>query len=416
MLKGIFVIIDGLGDLPCKLLENKTPLESAQIPNMNFLAARGELGYMYPVKPGFIPGSGEALASIFGNSPNSISRGQLEAKGIGLKLKRGDLALRVNFATIDSLEKGNILDRRAGRTLTDDEVDALAKALNKINMPVKFEFVPSVHHKAVLVFRGGFSDNVSCNDTNYSEGKFVEISKIQKCISLDEDENTVYTANILNEFIEKAHHVLKEHPINLKRIAKGFPPANVILIRGGGAESPRIKQYPSWVSVNYAPLSKGFAEFSGMKVFSFDYPKFKGIDAYANLYDGLKMACDFSIKTIKKISSGTDYFYIHLRETDYASHDNKPIEKKNMLEFIDKTLFKFLREFAPLNKVKVVVTGDHSTPCNVKNHTAEPVPVLFFNGSIPREKKFSEKDCRITGTLGRMNGNELFAKTFFRGG
>ena len=122
-MKGILVILDGLGDLPNNQLGGKTPLEAAKTPNMDFLATRGELGFMYPVKPGFVPESDEAIVSIFNNNLISSTRGQLEAKGTGLNLTRGDLALRVNFATIDSLEKGNILDRRAGRNLTTEEAE-----------------------------------------------------------------------------------------------------------------------------------------------------------------------------------------------------------------------------------------------------------------------------------------------------
>jgi 2,3-bisphosphoglycerate-independent phosphoglycerate mutase len=166
-MKGILVVIDGLGDLPARQLNGKTPLESADIPNMDFLAARGEMGMMYPVKPGFIPESDEAIVSMFGNRQMDSTRGQLEASGAELKLMHGDLAFRVNFATIDSPDKGNIIDRRAGRTLTTAEAEQLAKALNKITMPVKFLFKPTVQHRASLVFKGGFSDNISGNDSTY---------------------------------------------------------------------------------------------------------------------------------------------------------------------------------------------------------------------------------------------------------
>ena len=111
-MKGVFVILDGMGDLPSDVLEDKTPLEVAETPNLNFLAPRGEMGYMYSVRPGFIPESDEAIVSIFGNELISSSRGQLEAKGAGITLAHGDLAFRVNFATIDSLTAKNIIDRR----------------------------------------------------------------------------------------------------------------------------------------------------------------------------------------------------------------------------------------------------------------------------------------------------------------
>ena len=213
--------MDGLGDLPNKQLGDKTPLEVAETPNLDFLATRGELGLMFPVKPGFIPESDEAIVSIFGNSLISSTRGQLEAKGAGQKLTRGDLALRVNFATIDSLKKGNIIDRRAGRTLTTEEAEFLSGALNKIKLPCKFVFEPTIQHRAVLILRGGFSDNISGNDSHYFKGKIGDREKITFSKPQDDEENSQYTANVVNEFLEKAYEVLDKHPINEKRRQKG---------------------------------------------------------------------------------------------------------------------------------------------------------------------------------------------------
>ncbi len=407
------MILDGVGDLPVKQFNGKTPLEEADMPNLDFLAARGEMGYMYPVKPGFIPESDEAIVSIFGNSLISSTRGQLEARGTGVKLIRGDLALRVNFATIDSLENGNVIDRRAGRTLTNAEAEILAEALNtKIKLPCEFVFEPTIQHRAVLVFRGGFSDNISGNDATYIQGKSQSIDKVGFCKSLDEEENSQYTANLVNEFLEKAYEILDKHPINEERRKQGLLAANYLFVRGAGIEVPKLKFYKNWISANYMPLEIGFSKVCGMKNFSFDYPKLKTMDAYENLHDGLKKACKFAIKTLKKNYKNADYAYIHLKETDLPGHDNKPVEKKLMLEHIDKTFFKFLRKFAPPNKIKVVVTADHSTPCKLKAHSADPVPVLFYNDSIPKEKKFCEKEAR-KGSLGGMIGNELLRKVGF---
>lgn len=411
-LKGILVIIDGVGDLPHKLLDGKTPLEKASTPNLDFLAARGELGLMFPVKPGYVPESDEAILSIFRNDLVSGSRGVLEAKGAGMKMTRGDLAFRVNFGTIDSLKKGNIIDRRAGRTLTTDEAKILAAALNKIKMPCKIDFEPTIQHRAVLVFRGGFSDNITGNDRTYVQGKSQEFNRIGRCKPMDEEENTFYTVNIVNEFLEKAHRVLDRHPVNRERVRKGLMPANCLLVRGAGIENPKLKLYRKWVSPSYMPLEIGFSQASGMEVFSFEYPKLKSLDAYGNLWDGLKKACRFNVKVLKKTHKRFDYAYVHIKETDLPGHDNKPIEKTDMIEYIDRTLFKFLRKFAPPNKIKVVVTGDHSTPCKLKDHSADPVPVLFYNDSVPKEKHFCESECR-KGTLGRMNGDELLERVGF---
>jgi 2,3-bisphosphoglycerate-independent phosphoglycerate mutase len=440
-MKGILVVIDGIGDFPCRQLDGKTPLEAAETPNLDFLATRGEMGYMYPVRPGFIPESEEAIVSIFGNELIDSTRGQLEARGTDIKLTRGDLALRTNFATIDNLKEGNINDRRAGRTLTTAEAEELAKALNKIKMPCKFIFKPTVQHRGVLVFRGGFSDNITGNDSTYSKGEAKEAEKIGIFKALDDDENSQYTVNILREFINKAFGVLDNHPVNKERKRKGLLPANYLLVRGAGIEPPKLKYYKRWLSVVYMPLETGFSKVSGMNIFSFDYPRLKSLDSYENLRDGLEKACGFSIKVLKKNHKNADYAYIHIKETDLPGHDNKPVEKKLMIEYIDKTLFKFLKEFAPPKRIKVVVTADHSTPSRLKAHSSDPVPVLFYSGKPPgrrkritaffktatqkiplrllkepekKEKgeKFCEKNAR-KGDLGRIMGKELLEKVGF---
>ena len=442
-MKGVFVLIDGLGDLPCKQFENKTPLEAAKTPNMDFLATRGEMGYMYPVKPGFIPESDEAIVSIFGNELLSSSRGQLEANGADIKLTRGDLALRVNFATIDSIKNREIVDRRVGRTLTTSEAEILAKAINKIKLPCDFVFKSTIQHRGVLVLRGGFSDNVLGNDATYFQGKISELNKVGICKPLDEEENSQYTVNVLNEFLEKVYGVLDSHPINKERRKKGLLPANCLLLRGAGIDPPNLKQFRKWMAIVYMPLEIGFARLSGMKVFSFDYPRLKELDAYKNLSEGLEKICSNSIKCLKKNHKKFDYAYIHIKEVDLPGHDNKPFVKKEMLEYIDKTLFSFLKKFAPQRKIHIVVTGDHSTPCNIKKHSADPVPVLFYNCSIPKVekvvvqnpgsqtffskikertffnteeklkgKKFGEKQSR-QGSLGRIIGNGLFTQVEF---
>jgi 2,3-bisphosphoglycerate-independent phosphoglycerate mutase len=412
-MKGILVIVDGMADLPNNQIGEKTPLDVANMPNLSFLAARGDLGYMYPVRPGFIPESDEAIVSIFGNELISSSRGQLEARGADIKVVRGDLALRANFATIDSLQSGNIIDRRAGRTLTTNEAEILAKALNKnIKLPCQFIFKSTVGHRGALVFKGGFSDNITGNDAAYLQGRTVTSDKISPCKALDEEENSQYSANIVNEFLEKAYEVLNNHPINENRKKRGLLPANFLLVRGAGIELPKLKLYSKWVSAAYMPLEIGFSKICGMKTYSFTYPKLKGIDVYENLFDGLAKGCKFAIGVLKKNRKKADYVYIHLKETDTPGHDGKPIEKREMLEYIDKTLFNFLRKFAPPNNIKVVVTADHSTPCKNKTHSADPVPVLFYNGAIPKERRFTENEAR-KGTLGRIEGKELLGKVGF---
>jgi len=263
------------------------------------------------------------------------------------------------------------------------------------------------------VFKGGFSDNISGNDSAYIKGKLDKKDKIEPVKPFDDDENSVYTSALVNDFLEKIYEVLKNHPVNLQRIKRGLMPANFILIRGSGIEPPKLQKYNNWISLGYMPLEIGFSRSCGMRVYSFNYPKLKSLDSYENLHAGLRKACKYAIKMVKKNSKAYDYAYIHIKETDTPGHDNKPFEKKEMIEYIDKTLFRFLRSFLPSRGIKLVVTGDHSTPCSLKNHSAGPVPLLFYDQSFLKEKHFNEKEAR-RGELKGILGKDLFKIVGFK--
>jgi 2,3-bisphosphoglycerate-independent phosphoglycerate mutase len=163
------------------------------------------------------------------------------------------------------------------------------------------------------------------------------------------------------------------------------------------------------------PLEIGITNAMEMKNFSFKYPELKKIDVYQNLYDGLNKTIKFSVKTIKKQHKNFLGCYIQFKETDIPGHDNKPYDKKKMLEILDKNFFSFLREFAIKNNIKVVVTCDHSTPCNKKLHSADPVPVVLYNGQDKDDSiKFSEKESK-KGSLGKIYGKEFMKKTGLSG-
>ncbi|NCN86635.1 2,3-bisphosphoglycerate-independent phosphoglycerate mutase [archaeon] len=412
-MKGILVIIDGLGDLPNYQLKGKTPLEAANTPNMDFLATRGEMGYMYTVKPGFTPGSEHAILSMFGNNPDACPRGQIEAVGAGVKLTPGDLVFRVNFGTIDSLERGNVIDRRAGRTLPTKEAKKLAKVINKIEFPYKFEFTPISQHRAVLVFHGHYVDTITGNDSTYTHRGGREIEKVEPCLPKDKSIKSRETAEMVNEFFDLVYETLKDHPINKKRVMKGLLPANYLFARGPGSKKPKLVKYKGWISTHAMPLEVGFSIMSGIKNYPFKYPKLKGFDVYKNLWAGLKKSVEHSKRVIKRNLKKADYCYVHFKEVDIPGHDNKPFEKKAMIEYIDKYFFKYLCKIAPMNKIKVVVTGDHSTPCKLKAHSSDPVPVLLYNFSLPKEKKhFTEEEAR-KGALKRIIGHDFLKKVGF---
>jgi len=408
-MKKMLIILDGASDLGVRVFGGKTPMEIAETPNLDYFAENGKLGYMYPIDEKTAPGSDNAIVSIFGNDSKDCKRGVYEAIGSGFDLKRGDLALRVNIGTIDNLKNKVVIDRRAGRTLTSKEAQILAKVLNnKVKLPCKFEFRSSVQHRGVLVLRGGFSDNITNTDPEWKPGTSNNNFKFSE--PLDDEENSKYTANVLNDFLYQSFKILDNHQINFIRRKKGLLPANMLFTRGGGIEPPKIKKYKNWMSINSMPLEIGIVKASGMKNFSFKYPELKKIDAYENLYNGLDKTIKFAIKVIKKKYKDFVGCYIQFKETDIPGHDNKPYEKKKMLEIIDKKFFGFLKKFIEGKDIKVVVTCDHSTPCKLKMHSAHPVPVLVYGSGKDDIVKFCEREAR-KGSLGKIYGRELFGKT-----
>ncbi len=414
-MRKILIIIDGLGDVDYDKFNGKTPLEFANTPNLDAIAKKSRLGFMYPISEDYAPESDTAVVSILGNNFDISERAEFEAVGAGIKLRRGDLVLRANFGTVEDTKSRKMIDRRAGRTLKTSEAKQLAKSMNeKIKLPVKFEFFPTVQHRGILVFYGGFSDNVTNTDTYVHEkGKIWTKTNFDWSITLDDDENTEFAANVINAFVDQSFKILNEHPVNVLRKKKGMLPANIVLTRDAGVDVPELNRFRSSMAIVNMPLEKGIAKVSGMDVYSTEYPEMKSHDVYENLRHGLEEMSDFAIKTLKKKGEDYNFCYIHFKETDIPGHDNKPLEKKNFFELLDKKFFGFLKEYAEKNKIKIIVTGDHSTPCKFKTHTSDDVPVLLFDPEKQGDNlTFGESNAR-KGSLGKIYGRTLLKKTEF---
>jgi len=407
----ILIILDGASDLPNKHIKNQTPFEAARTPNLDFLAKNGQLGLMYPLKKKIIPSSANSLISLFGNDPKRCERGIYETIGAGIKLRKGDLALRTNFATIDNLKSKHLIDRRAGRTLTTKESHQLAKSLNEeIIVNCKFEFKSTVQHRGVLVLRGDHSDKISPINSGWAGG--IKANQFRFAGPLDKDPKSKISSELINDFIVQAYHILKNHPVNLIRKKKGLFPANIILTRGAGNSLPKVKQYPNWMSINSMPLEVGIAKLSGMKNFPYKIPPLKSIDIYSYLYKLLNLKIKHAIKTLKKNHKDFSGCYIQIKETDLPGHDNKPYEKTKMIEIVDKKLFSFIKKMSIKNNWQVIVTCDHSTPCELKGHSAHPVPVLSYNPNNEIKDsahRFTETEARI-GSLKTFYGKDFMNK------
>ncbi|OYT26157.1 MAG: phosphoglycerate mutase [Candidatus Altiarchaeales archaeon ex4484_96] len=383
--KSLLIVCDGLGDRP---VNGVTPLEAAYTPNMDKMASEGICGLMDTVLMGVRPGSDTAHLSLFGYNPFKYyaGRGPFEAAGVGLTLKKGDVAFRCNFA---SIKDDKIVDRRAGRE--EEGLSELSREINNIKIEgIELIYKKAAGHRAVLVLKGeDLSSNVSDTDP---EGEAIGYNKSKP---LDDSAQAAKTADILNEFTQKAIKLLAEHEVNKKRTQKNKLPANIILARGVGmkASIPSIKERLgiSAACISATTLIKGVAREVGM-----DLIEVEGASGHVD--SNIKAKMRATIKALKKY----DFVFLHLKGTDEASHDGDFESKKNMLERID------VEVIGPiLNDVKdctIALTGDHSTPISIRQHSADPVPIVIV-GDVREDKvkKFTEREC-AGGGLNRIRG------------
>ena len=415
-MKLIYVVIDGLGDLPIKELGDETPLGFAETPNLDSLASKGRLGLMYTVGKGIAPESDIAVISILGYDPFKyhVGRGPIEAYGAGLSMKDGDLALRCNFATLGPDKK--IVDRRVGRTLTTEEASKLSEAINQEvkleSFPAEFEFKNTLGHRAVLVIKSKdlpLSAEITNTDPAYERVKGLGIAKpefemvLKECMPLEDTEEARRAAQLVNEFTEKSHEVLDRHEVNKRREAEGELKANVILSRDAGDEIPRFFNINEHYGVRFAcladmPVERGISRIAGMHLIDIPPPT-----------KDTKADSDLRIRRLMEIYPSFDCFYIHIKGPDEPGHDGDFERKAKIISEIDKFFFGELLSRIDLKETLICVTADHSTPCSLKGHSDDPVPLLIAGGNIKPDgiKKFSEKECK-KGSLGLLkHGTEL---------
>ncbi len=414
-MKLIYVVIDGLGDLPSAEMQGETPLGIADTPNMDRLAWNGKNGLMFAVGKGIAPESDVAVISILGYDPfkYSTGRGVLEAVGAGLSVKSGDLALRCNFATVG---RGNrIIDRRAGRDLNTREAQSLANGINqKVKLqsyPNTFKFKNTTGHRGVLIIeRKGkpLSGKITNTDPAYTriEGLGVAVSEaamtLKQCEPLDSSEEAKAAATLVNEFTEKSHSMLNRHDVNKRRAAEGKLKANLILSRDAGHLLPNFFRINHRYRVRFTcladmPVERGIAKLVGMHLVDLPPPS-----------KDLKSDCSFRVTKLLNMLPHYDCFYIHIKGPDEPGHDGNFKLKTQLIETIDRFFFGRLLPEIKLSNCIMCVTADHSTPCKLRNHSDDPVPVLIAGDKIKGDEiaKFSEKECR-KGSLGLLKRGTL---------
>jgi len=417
MRKILYIVLDGLGDLPVKDLNNKTPLEGALTPNLDRLAQKGKTGIVYPVAKGIAPESDIAVISLLGYDAHKYytGRGPLEAFAEGLAIHDGNLALRVNFATVDSDGK-SIKDRRVGRNLTTEEATALAKEINsKVTLSsATFEFKNTIGHRGVLVIRGmrsKLSGWITNTDPAYArEGVFgVAKEKFENFVAeslpmpgYENSSEAKEAALLLNEFTQKSHQVLNESAVNKKRVAENKLAANVILSRDAGDHLPQFPKIEGLYNIKFGsfvqmPVERGIALLTGLEVI--DVPSSSGhLDVDYPIW--AKVALD----SLKKYTA----IYIHIKGPDEPAHDGDFQKKKEIIEAIDKFFFANLLPAVDMANTIIAVTADHSTVCVIKAHSSDPVPLLICGGNIKPDGSlsFSEKTAAL-GAIGPLRGQEI---------
>jgi 2,3-bisphosphoglycerate-independent phosphoglycerate mutase len=408
----VYVLLDGVGDLPCPQLNSLTPLQAASTPALDALAKRGCMGQVTTVGPNIAPQSDIAVFNMLGydfKEEAYVGRGVIELIGSGIDFRTGDLALRGNFATIDGSNR--IVDRRAGRNISEEEANSICESLFsrvKFDDPnVSLVIKPTIGHRVVIRFRHNvltLSDRVSNTDPAYDKVFGIGVARLssfQDTIGESvPEEDTIASkrsAQLINDFTNQAFNILKSHPVNKQRYNDRKKLINCVLLRDAGNRIPKpvpigVKYGMKAAAVVDMPVEIGIANVLNMEILpsgKVDDYKRKAEVVYSNLFN-------------------YDLIYAHIKGPDEFGHDGDAHGKKKNIEKIDKLVFSKMLDASIHEDVAIVVSADHSTPCVNKSHSPDPVPLLISSSRVQSDGslRFTE-EFAARGKLGRINGSQV---------
>ncbi len=398
-MKAVFIIADGMADVPLRELNAKTPLEAAHKPSLNRIAELGICGMIDVISPGIPPGSDTAHLALLGYDVMEVytGRGALEAIGSGIDILPNDLAFRCNFATVD--ENFKVLDRRAGRIETEDAAKLSSAIENSLREdPIEVGdvlFRNTVEHRGILRLSGPNLSTMVSDTDPLKTGVAV-----LKAHVLDGSKEANNTANALNILTRQFHKVLADHPLNKERVRRGLLPANAILCRGVG-QLPEIDPLPLLYGIRptaiaAVPLVRGVCKTAGMRLIS----PFGATGTY-------KTDVIAKGKAAVQSLANYDFVLVHIKAPDIASHDHNTEKKVQMIEKVD-ALAGYVLSNVDLSETFIAVTADHTTSSLKKEHSGEPVPVAITGPGVRTDdvKAFEERTC-TKGGLGRILGRDL---------
>ena len=393
----MIILGDGMADWPSASLGNQTLLQYSHTPYMDMLASKGRTGQLITVSDGFHPGSEVANMSVMGyNLPKVYEgRGPLEAASIGVELQPGDMAMRCNIVCIE----GELLKNHSAGHISTEEAGVLVKYLQEHLGNEQVQFHIGVQYRHLLVIKGG-NKHLDCTPPHD-----VPLHPFRPLLVKAEVTEAQETADLLNDLILKSQELLKNHPLNLKRMAEGKDPANSIW-----PWSPGYRPQMEPLSVMYPQIKKG-SVISAVDLIN-------GIGVYAGLrripVEGATGLYDTNYEN--KVSAALealktdDLVYLHIEASDEAGHEGNFDLKQLTIENLDKRVVGPIYEAVKDWKepVSIAVLPDHPTPCELRTHTSEPVPFLiYYPGIEPDEvQTFDEVACK-EGIYGVMKENEF---------
>jgi 2,3-bisphosphoglycerate-independent phosphoglycerate mutase len=395
-MKYLIILGDGMADEPIASLGNKTILQAAEIPTIDFLAKNGKNGRLVTVPEGFHPGSEIANLEVLGYDVRKVfeGRGSLEAASMGVSIEPGEMAMRCNIICV---EDGKIKNHSAGH-ISNEEAYQLVDYLNEELGDDVVKFFPGISYRHLLKINGG-DKRVSCTPPHDVPGTpFAEVLVKADC---PEAENT---AELLNKLILKSMEILPKHPVNLKRVAEGKDPANCIWPWSAGYK-PEMKTLmeryglKSGAVISAVDLIRGIGVYAGLEVIKVD----GATGLYDTNYEGKTQA---TLDALRK----HDFVYLHIEASDEAGHEGNVDLKKKTVEYLENRVVKpILEEVSKWDEpVAIAILPDHPTPCRLKTHISEPIPFLiYYPGIQPDGVSQYDEESAKAGDYGLLTGDEF---------
>ena len=370
-MKHIIILGDGMADHPLPQLGGRTLLQAAHTPWMDLLARQGRNGRLVTVAPGFHPGSEVANMSVLGYDLPTVyeGRGPLEAASIGVDLAPGDMAMRCNLVCLE----GDLLKNHSAGHITTEEADTLIRFLQERLGDERVHFYTGVQYRHLLVIRGG-DKRLDCTPPHD-----VPLQPWRPLLPKAECPEAQQTADLLDMLILRSQDLLRDHPLNKQRIAQGKDPANSIWPWSPGYRpqmepfSARFPQVRSGAVITAVDLIRGIGRYAGLR--RIDVPGATGL--YDTDYEGKVRAALDALCT-------DDFVYLHIEASDEAGHEGDIALKRQTIEDLDSRvvgpIYEAVKDWP--EPVAIAVLPDHPTPCEVRTHTAEPVPFLIWHPGI----------------------------------